>query len=95
MDLNEFNQSLSSTIPPRQLSPLLEALWHDKKGNWDRAHEIADMEGGDIGFEIHAYLHRKEGDEWNAKFWYKKAGIEMPAISITEEWELLVNKCLK
>jgi len=23
---------------------------------------------------VHAYLHRKEGVEWNAEYWYSRAG---------------------
>jgi hypothetical protein len=27
---------------------------------------------------IHAYLHRKEPDIWNAKYWYRRCGKPYP-----------------
>jgi hypothetical protein len=40
---------------------------------------------------IHAYLHRKEGDIWNADYWYKRAGKKRPSVSLGQEWEDLVK----
>ena len=36
---------------------------------------------------IHAYLHRKEGDVFNAEYWYNRAGKRRPDISLEKEWE--------
>ena len=45
-----------------------------QKGNWEKAHNIAqDIETND-GSWIHAYLHRVEGDLGNAAYWYRRAG---------------------
>jgi len=38
-----------------------------------------------------AYLHRKEGDLWNADYWYAKAGRSRPDIPLRTEWENLVK----
>jgi hypothetical protein len=38
--LDEFRQTLDAASPP-SLPPLLRALWHDAKGDWDEAHRIA------------------------------------------------------
>jgi hypothetical protein len=43
---------------------------------------------------IHAYLHRKEGDDGNASYWYNRAGKIMPYVSLTEEWEGIVKDLL-
>ncbi|MDQ0640943.1 hypothetical protein QF042_004508 [Pedobacter sp. W3I1] len=43
---------------------------------------------------IHAYLHRKEGDIWNADYWYAKAGEKRPQLSLDQEWEELVQRFL-
>ena len=41
MTFIEFQQSLSLTTPPDGLSAALTALWHDGRGDWDRAHDVA------------------------------------------------------
>lgn len=95
MNLESFQQSLSAEKPPKGLSQALIALWYDGKGDWDRAHDIAqDDEGGD-GDWIHAYLHRKEGDNWNANYWYRRAGKKMPDMSLAQEWESIVSVLLR
>ncbi|SFS10208.1 hypothetical protein SAMN05421771_1760 [Granulicella pectinivorans] len=75
-------------------SGLLLALWWDAKGDWKQAHEIAqDVEGAD-GAWVHAYLHRKEGDTWNAGYWYRRAGRPEARGSLREEWEEIVTELL-
>lgn len=87
MTLEAFKNIKSSD----DLPPLLRALWHDGKGDWHKAHEIVqDMETPD-GAWVHAYLHRKEGDLWNADYWYRRAGKVRPGISLEAEWEELVK----
>jgi hypothetical protein len=42
---------------------------------------------------IHAYLHRKEGDNWNSRYWYRQAGAMFPAgMSLEEEWDALARE---
>jgi len=36
---------------------------------------------------VHAYLHRKEGDLANARYWYVRAGRKPPAKNITLDAE--------
>jgi hypothetical protein len=43
---------------------------------------------------IHAYLHRKEGDIWNADYWYSKAGKKRPSVSLQQEWEIITKNLL-
>jgi hypothetical protein len=92
MNVSEFNQTLKETIPPIGISEILEALWYDAKGDWESAHNIAQSQEGVKSYDrLHAYLHRKEGDNWNANYWYRRAKTVMPMISLEQEWELLVN----
>ena len=87
MDLQTFEQSLTTDTPPAEASIYLQALWYDRKGNWNKSHElIQDLPDKDAAW-IHAYLHRKEGDTWNADYWYRKAGRKRPSVSLEEEWE--------
>jgi hypothetical protein len=44
--------------------------------------------------QLHAYVHRKEGDKFNANYWYRRCGESMPKISLEEEWEVLVERFL-
>ena len=94
MDLSTFKSSLKADHPPTGLSPYLAALWHDAKQDWQQAHNIAqDIDDRD-GAWVHAYLHRKEGDQGNARYWYNKAGQPMPDHSLEKEWEEIVTHFL-
>ena len=68
------------------LPPLLAALWWDARGDWVRAHEIAQSVETADGSWVHAYLHRKEGDLGNADYWYRRAGRRRPAVTLDDEW---------
>ncbi len=74
MDCNGFQQSLEESAPPSGLTPALEALWWDGKGDWNAAHDRLQDQNGADGAWVHAYLHRKEGDLSNAAYWYRRAG---------------------
>lgn len=95
MSAEEFNKSLIEETPPSGISPLLAAMWYDGKGDWERAHHIAQDIHTNDGSWIHAYLHRKEGDNGNASYWYHRAGKKFPAISLDEEWMDIVRNLLK
>lgn len=56
----------------------LKALWYDLHGDWDTAHSIVQRMNDVSAMWIHAYLHRKEPDIWNAKYWYRNAGKPYP-----------------
>ncbi|MCO6487184.1 MAG: hypothetical protein J5I98_02145 [Phaeodactylibacter sp.] len=89
MTIETFKKSLEQPTPPDGLPPLLLALWHERKGDWHAAHNIAQDVPGPDGARVHAYLHRAEGDDWNANYWYRRAGRSMPVHSLKEEWEEL------
>jgi len=95
MDYLEFRRSLKGARPPRAVSPLLRALWHDARGDWDRAHRITAAERTALAAQVHAYLHRKEGDPDNARYWYERGGTERPRVSLRKEWEALVRGLLE
>lgn len=68
MDLTALKESLLTASPPLGASIYTKALWHDAKGDWKKAHElIQDIPDKNASW-IHAYLHRKEGDIWNADY---------------------------
>jgi len=86
MTLDDLRASLASPSPPPSLRGALLALWHDAKGDWDMAHRVAQDIEDASGAWVHAYLHRKEGDETNAAYWYRQAGKEMARHALEEEW---------
>ncbi|MDQ6844495.1 MAG: hypothetical protein M3Z92_09110 [Bacteroidota bacterium] len=87
MNKTIFLESLSGDEPPENLSVYLNALWYDAKGEWDKAHKlIQDLEDKNASW-IHAYLHRKEGDNANAGYWYRRADKKMPSVDLRDEWE--------
>jgi len=94
MTLSAFIASLEQPAPPQGLSAPLQAMWWDGKGNWDRAHDIAQDIENSTGSWIHAYLHRKEGDRSNAAYWYSRAGKSMPFSTLEEEWEHITSSLL-
>ncbi|WP_266204293.1 hypothetical protein [Pontibacter kalidii] len=94
MTLTTFKASLSAPTPPPEASVYLQALWHEAKGDWDKAHElIQDLPDKNAAW-IHAYLHRQEGDTWNADYWYSRAGRKRPQQTLEQEWESIATALL-
>ena len=69
-------------------------MWYDGKGDWGKAHDIAQDIRTAEGSWIHAYLHRKEGDAGNAAYWYHRANQPVCKTSLEEEWETIVKTLL-
>ncbi len=94
MTFEHFLTSLDCSEPAAALPPLLLALWWERKGEWDRGHDIAQSEGEQGSAReaawVHAYLHRKEGDVGNARYWYGRAGQPFPERTLDEEWKQIV-----
>ncbi len=87
MDLATFTATLKETAPPEGLGRPLASLWYVAKGDWDRAHKLAQEEDNKTGAWVHAHLHRVEGDEANAGYWYGRAKRPPSAASLKAEWE--------
>lgn len=66
-----------------------KALYWDKAENWGKAHDLVDDLNTTDAAWIHAYLHRKEGDDSNAAYWYRRAGKDFYKGSLDQEWETL------
>ncbi len=93
--LSFFKSSLKEPHPPLSLSNALQALWYDANGDWDKAHDLAQIEENAISNWVHAYLHRKEGDQFNASYWYRRADKPVCKLSLDEEWEQIAAELLK
>jgi hypothetical protein len=94
MTVEQLKATLSDEAPPPGVPATVEALWQDARGDWDRAHRIAQDIDDAEGAWVHAYLHRKEGDLSNASYWYRRAGRDRSTASLEEEWEQIAGQLL-
>lgn len=76
-----------------QLGEALALIKSDnfRPGNsWAKAHQICQANEGATIFDwIHALIHRIEGDDANASYWYRRAGTSRHPGPVEEEWELI------
>ncbi|OLP58441.1 hypothetical protein BJF93_16315 [Xaviernesmea oryzae] len=55
--------------------------------HWAEVHDICQAHEGEAAFDWgHALCHRIEGDDWNAGYWYRRAGKPKPLGTFAEEW---------
>ena len=87
----EFSESLKNENPDHAWPEVLKSLWYDAKGNWHTAHEIVDGLDDATAKWVHAYLHRKEGDDWNAGYWYRQAEKTFPTSTLESEHREMVD----
>ena len=50
-------------------------------------------EGRDAAW-VHAYLHRREGDAANARYWYRRAGRPVASSPLEAEWDAIAAALL-
>jgi hypothetical protein len=93
MTIDDFKETLSAPSPP-SVPALLLALWYEARGDWEKAHSLAQGVDDRSGAWVHAYLHRKEGDLGNAGYWYRRANQPMATDSLEAEWERIVSALL-
>ena len=91
MTLEEFRAAPN----PASFSPALRGLWHDARGDWDGAHRAVQEAPDRDSAWVHAYLHRKEGDEGNARYWYARAGKPAASGTLGDEWNAITNALLQ
>ncbi len=96
MTLDEFIQLMEKQERfPEFLPNTLQALWYDKKGEWDKAHQILGNASDPDSAWVHAYLHRKEGDLSNADYWYNRSGQPEFKEDLNQEWEQIARDLLR
>jgi len=70
----------------------LEALEAEQAGDWSRAHDLVkNMVTAEAAW-VHAYLHRVEGDQGNAAYWYNRAVRPVCSTSLASEWETIYHE---
>ena len=94
MTFEQFMASLQDTSAPAEASKPLQALWEAKQGAWEKAHGIVqDLSSSEAAW-VHAFLHRQEGDEANAGYWYSRAGRKAFQGSLEDEWASISRQLL-
>jgi hypothetical protein len=93
-NLTRFRASLSDGAPPSGLDVPAQALWWAAKGDWDKAHQLAQDDDSREAAWVHAYLHRVEGDLANAGYWYRRAGRPESRAALEAEWAEIVAELL-
>lgn len=94
MTFDEFRASLGQEQPPPGLDRALEALWWTGRGDWEHAHALAQAGADAVSAQVHAHLHRVEGDAGNAAYWYRRAGVPPSDLPLSREWETIVRSLL-
>lgn len=101
MSIEEFRQLTQQQIAEYPLA--LQALWYDYRDDWHRSHKTIDYESdlakGEARCDrtcawVHAYLHRKEGDLGNARYWYRRSGKPESKLSLTQERQEIARALL-
>ncbi len=95
MDFRTFEASINQDAPPEGIERALQALWHQAKGDWHEAHRLAQAQDDETGAWVHAYLHRVEGDNANASYWYRRAGKLESSALLNEEWKEIASALLR
>ncbi|MGB5172760.1 MAG: hypothetical protein WBN11_11625 [Eudoraea sp.] len=90
----EFIESLKKAFPKENWPLHKKALWWIARGDWNRAHNIAQDLDTPLGSWIHAYLHRLEGDRFNSGYWYRLAKKPYPEESLEKEFEFMLIELL-
>lgn len=95
MNLEEFKEALVDKGDRLSVSGPLEALALDARGDWEAAHQMVQAITGPEAEWVHAYLHRKEGDASNARYWYDRCGRESCAGPLQDEWDEIASELLR
>ena len=91
----DFKSSLATAAPPAGLAAPLAALWWAAKGDWEKAHKVAQDDESAEAAWVHAYLHRVEGDLPNARYWYGTAGKPAATGTLDAEWMDIATHLLR
>ena len=71
---------------------IVEALRLIERGDWHGAHEIVQRLNDPAACRVHGLLHRMEGDDANAAYWYRRAGEPFPEVEPESELQSLLSE---
>ncbi|MBB3134079.1 hypothetical protein FHS26_001795 [Rhizobium pisi] len=83
-------------MPKQDLAKLIEAFDRlaaadfTMGAEWQAVHEICQRHEGEQPFDWgHALCHRIERDDWNADYWYRRAGKARGTGAMADEWSAM------
>jgi hypothetical protein len=91
--LDQFLASLAEEVSPNGLSGPLLGVWHAMRGEWQAAHDAVQEENTSCAW-VHAVLHREEGDDCNAAYWYRLARRSSSAGPIRDEYLAIARELI-
>ena len=95
MTLDQLRHTLPDAAPPPAFDLALQALWWIGRGDWERAHGCVQQREGEADCDlVHAHLHRREGDDANAGYWYRRARRPVATGPLDAEWALIATELL-
>ena len=71
---------------------ILQSLYLIKQNEWEKSHNIAQDIYTNFGSIVHGLLHRIEGDDWNAKYWFSQGSYSGFHSTIDQEWDNIADK---
>lgn len=80
-----WDPALSTQIHACDCAPALKAgllLWND---DLDASHRLSQQIESPTGSYWHAIMHRREGDYWNSKYWFRRVGAHPAMVRIAQE----------
>ena len=91
MNYNTLIASIKSSFSPFELTNPEFAMCHAMNDDWNSAHSIAQSIKNELGFWIHAYLHRIDGNLENANYWYRYANRPPSQNALKNEAEEIIH----
>ncbi len=91
---SDSKSRLATKRPTRACPRRLRLSGGTPKETGPRAHALVDELETRDGMAVHAYLHRKEGSDSNADYWYRRSGRDHHRPSFEAEWTALVEALL-
>lgn len=85
-------EELSLSATRRELALGLILLWHD---HLEAGHRLAQEVKSADGSFVHAIMHRREPDPWNAKYWWQRVGPHPAFLELArrvDEWLRAANR---
>lgn len=64
----------AATVDLSGVPPILQAAAYLYLDDLERSHAISQSVGTEEGALWHGIMHRREGDFWNSKYWFRHAG---------------------